>query len=476
MQMNRGIRKKEENSIPFGIDFVFAAVFLALVFAVANDKQFATDGAFYFIRILQEKDFTYTDWHRQFSNYLSQWPLVLSLQLGISNPGFLKTIFGAGLLLPYFVAYLIARWQTSRGVPPFFLYSYIFALVAITLSSDFVLYGEHQLVLPLAWPILGYLLYPRNFPVSSLWIPVVFSFFMVLTYQPVIVIFTLFFMVLFFFWKKEFVFRGKAMDEYKTVGLLLCIFWAIGIAVALHGILFPRSLENRSSFIAGIYYTALNPVLQTALASLTGFLIYLRFPRTRPLLLGIGIIAGIYIWHYRFSLFSAYISFSSRALVLLLLPLLVLITAWAVKNFSMSRVSSSGFAAFMMLPVLANIASTNVWHDFSEKVREVAVCGRTELVPASEHRLNSHPASWSWTFPSLSIALGGPNVRSLLENANGTWQPFDPRSTRPIPEFAGYAQNSSGGKERLPSQASDKLPAMCGKNGSLWLQYASPRS
>jgi len=86
MQMTRGLRKKEENSIPFGIDFVFVAVILTLVFAVENDKQFATDGAFYFIKIWQEKDFTYTDWHRQFSNYLSQWPLVLSLQLGINNP------------------------------------------------------------------------------------------------------------------------------------------------------------------------------------------------------------------------------------------------------------------------------------------------------------------------------------------------------------------------------------------------------
>ena len=161
-------------------------------------------------------------------------------------------------------------------MPPFFLYFSIFAPVAITLSSDFALYGEHQLVLPLTWLSLGYLLYPKNFPVSSLWVPVVFSFFMVLTCQPVIVIFTLFFMVLFVSCQKEFAFRREAMDEYKTVRMLLCIFWAIGIAVELHGLLFPRSLENRSSFIAGIYYTALNPVLQTSLASLAGFLIYLR--------------------------------------------------------------------------------------------------------------------------------------------------------------------------------------------------------
>jgi hypothetical protein len=447
-----------------------------MVFAVANEKQFATDGAFYFIRILQEKDFTYTDWHRQFSNYLSQWPLVLSLHFGANNPKFLKTIFGIGLLLPYFATYLIARWQTRKGVPQYFLYAYVFGLVAITLSSDFVLYGEHQLVLPLTWPILGYLLYPRNFPVSSLWVPVLFSFFMVLTYQPVVVVFILFLITAFVSCRNSVIFDGEAIKKYKVVGTLLFIFWVIGIAVALHGILFPRSLENRSSFIAGIYYTALNPVLQTALASLLGFLICLRFPRARPILVGIGIVAGIFIWNYRFSLFSAYISFSSRALVLLLLPPLILLTMWAVKNFSISREHGLWLAAFLMLPILANIASTNVWHDFSEKIRDLAVCGSDELIPASEHRLNSHPASWSWTFPSLSIVLGSPHVRSILENADGAWQPFDPKFTLPIPEFAGYSRKLLHAEAELEPQLPDKLREICGRNGSIQMRYGPPQS
>ena len=146
------------------IDVLFLAVLLAMVWAVVNGKQFSADGAYYFLSILQSKDFTHIAWHRQFANYVTQWPLVVGLHLGLSNPGVLRLFFGLGHLLPYPIAYVALRWQVNRGAEPALLYAYVFGLVSITLSSDFILIGEHQLLLPLGWPILAFLAHPRGEP------------------------------------------------------------------------------------------------------------------------------------------------------------------------------------------------------------------------------------------------------------------------------------------------------------------------
>jgi len=437
------------------IGLLFLASLLAMVWSVVNGKQFSADGAYYFLSILQSKDFTHIDWHRQFANYVTQWPLVVGLHLGLSTPGLLRLLFGLGHLLPYPIAYVALRWQVTRGAEPALLYAYVFGLMSITLSSDFILMGEHQLLLPLGWPILAFLTHPRLFGLAEWCIAVVLSFLLVRIYEPALFVFLLFFLVILTKGRRD-LYGVLLQRNYGLVfAVVLCMLcWLAGIGISLDGIFHPRDPANRSSFAAAILHVTVNPVLQMTVISLVFFFAGIRFPKARAILLAMALSVTYLVCRDRFALFSAQVSFDSRVLVLSL-PILIGLSVWILPTFPLSTRKSLWFSAVFLLPVAVDVAGTDVWRDFAQKVQVFAASQDDGLVPASVHRLNQHPASWNWTFPSLSIVLGAPHVGSILENSKDVkWQPFDPKAELPLPAFAGYGQSLAS---RLPKSSPQNI-------------------
>jgi hypothetical protein len=316
----------------------------------------------------------------------------------------------------------------------------VFGLLAITLASDFILAGEHQLLLPLCWPVLAFLTHPRLSGPVGWCIAVVLSFLLVRIYEPALLIFLLFFLAV--------LTRGhgdlRSALLQKHYALLFTVFlcmlcWVTGICISLDGILHPRDPGNRNSFAAAIPHVAANPVFQMTAISLVIFIAGIRFPKVGATLLLMALFLSYLAWRDRFALFTAQVSFDSRVLVLLILPSLIGLAVWILPKFALSRHESFWFCAVFLFPVIVNVVGTDVWRDFAQKVRMLTASQDDGLIPASVHRLNQNPASWSWTLPSLSIVLGAPHVGSILENGDDVkWQPFDPKTELPIPAFAGY--------------------------------------
>ncbi|REE22625.1 MULTISPECIES: hypothetical protein [unclassified Paraburkholderia] len=422
------------------IDCLAAAILITLVWSVLSNKPFSADGASFFIEILRSRDVSHIAWSRQFSYDLGQWPIVLALHCGLENATLLRFIFGLGYLLPFIFAYLIVRMQVKKGAPVALLPAFLFGMLSITLPNDFLLIGESQFLLPLAWPMLAYLLQPGRFSATAWLLPVALSVLLTRMYETQAVTLALFGLIL--------LTRSRAhltalvrQQRYVTLSLLgLCIaLWALGAAIAAYWIIYPRDLANRGAFLHGIQHTGQNPVLGASMLAALCFVIGLRKPKARAAL-GTVLVAISYLcWRERFDLFNAHISFDSRVLTLLWLPPLIALSVWGGEARKVTFGAALWFAVVSIAPLAVDLAGTDVWRDYAGQVTDWAARRDDGLVPASVHRLDQHPASWNWTFPSLSIALGAPHVGSVLENApDVAWQPFNPATELPLAAFAGY--------------------------------------
>lgn len=422
------------------IDCLAAAILCTLLWSVLSNKPFSADGASFFIEILRSHDVNHIAWSRQFSYDLGQWPLVLALHCGLTNAAVLRFLFGFGYVLPFILAYLIVRMQMKSGAPAALLPAYLFGALSITLPNDFLLVGESQFLLPLAWPMLAYLLQPGRFSPIAWLLPVVLSALLTRMYETQAVTLALFALILLFRSRAQLTALAR-QRRYLTLGLIgLCVaLWALGSAIAAYWILFPRDPANRSAFLEGLAHTAQNAVFDTSMLAALCFLIGLRIPKTRGVLIASLLAISYLCWRERFDLFNAHISFDSRVLTLLWLPPLIALSVWRLEARTVTFSVALWFAAVSVAPLAVDLASTSVWRDYAHQVTDWAARRDAGLVPASVHRLDRHPASWNWTFPSLSIALGAPHVGSVLENAPGVaWQPFNPATELPLASFAGY--------------------------------------
>ena len=98
--MNTNSRQYNKKVLIFG----FGLILLALLIAVVSDKHLSSDGANYFVLILETHTFFYSDWSRQFAANLSQLPLVLSVNAGLKDIPTLRIVFGVSILVPWLLA------------------------------------------------------------------------------------------------------------------------------------------------------------------------------------------------------------------------------------------------------------------------------------------------------------------------------------------------------------------------------------
>ena len=422
------------------VDCLAAAILLTLLWSVLSNKPFSADGASFFIEILRSRDFSHIAWSRQFAYYLAEWPIVLALHCGLKNAASLRFLFCLGCILPFVFAYLIVRMQVKRGAPAALLPGYLFAMLSITLPNDFLLVGESQFLLPLTWPMLAYLLQPERFS-SAMWLlPIALSALLTRIYETQAVTLALLGLILLFRSREQLIVLAQKR-RYLELGLIgVCIaLWVLGSVIAAYWIIYPRDPANRGAFLHGLAHAAQNAVFDTSMLAALCFAIGLRVPKTRAVLVAVLLAVSYLCWRDRFDLFDAHISFDSRVLTLLWLPPLIALTVWRLEACTVTSSIALWFALVSVAPLAVDFAGTNVWRDYARQVTTWVASRDDGLVPASVHQLDRHPASWSWTFPSLSIALGAPHVGSVLENAPGiAWQPFDPKIELPLASFAGY--------------------------------------
>ena len=75
-------REKYLKPILFGLFIIWTVDFFI---KIALDKHLSLDGVNYFFHILENRGFANIAWSRRYTEYLTEWPLVLSLLGGITD-------------------------------------------------------------------------------------------------------------------------------------------------------------------------------------------------------------------------------------------------------------------------------------------------------------------------------------------------------------------------------------------------------
>ncbi|MGF1567757.1 MAG: hypothetical protein ACFCVD_06765 [Nodosilinea sp.] len=413
---------------------LFAFISYALFRAFAIDKQLSADGAHYFRSILDAGDFTRFAWSRQFANYLTQWPLVAAIQLGRKDIPALKKLFAVGLYFPYIASYLFCIYANRRENHLLLAFPLI-SMVGINLSADYILIGEHHVMVLLAWPIL--LLSLRKEPLTwldggLLWVLLCLF---TRTYEAAIVS-TLIFGIVF----ATRLYKFRQSRRQVIIFSLSFLLSALAFLIALYFILNPRDVANKSGFITGLRAFFGNEAALVSASTVFLMTAGLMVRKNFIILMSLIPIAlyGMIVATNTHGPTAAE-SFASRTLSLALLPLLmVCAVATSYFNLRPNRLSTGVVALLIGVVVVGNLKFSNDWYTFRSQVEAIVTTERG-YVPIESTVIDDSLYRWEWNNSELSIILSYPCVRAIV--LNGTtiqWQPYDPREKLVLKDFVGY--------------------------------------
>lgn len=417
----------------FIFPFLFLFISLSLINSFYADKHLSGDGVNYFCSILDNKDFTYISWSRQFANYLTEWPLVIAVKSGITDIPILVKWFAFGIYLPYLISFLICIYalrDENKELMLFFLAS----MAAVDLSSDYILAGEHHVMVNMSWPIIFILLRRNNLTLmdgSLLWILlIIFTRLYESALIPALICSVLCLARLYYYKSKE--------QKVIIAGALLFCF--IASVISFYFIIDPRDAANRESFIYGIIITLINPEALAAACFVAVYTIGLILKSRTT------IISAVFplIIYALFRLFvdngvTAGVSFAGRTLSITLLP--VLLVGAILVSYSKSESDGTGiliFVAFITVMVAGNLHNTNNWKDFRHEVEQL-VKTHEGYIPIEETDLKDNPYGWSWNNTQLGLVWSAPRIKAIILNQqNVYWEPFNPRETLILKEYLQY--------------------------------------
>jgi hypothetical protein len=421
------------NSGRFIFPLLFLFISLSLINSFYADKHLSADGVHYFCSILDSKDFTYIAWSRQFANYLTEWPLVLAVRLGINDISILIRWFAFGIYLPYLISFLICIYALRDENKALLLY-FLASLVAINLSVDYVLAGEHHVMVNISWPII-FILLRRNILTLMdgflLWVLlIIFSRLYESALIPALIYSVICFVRLYYY-------KSKEQKVIIVSTLSLCF---IVSAISLYSIINPRDAANREYFIYGLIAPFINPEAMAAACFIVVYTIGLILKSHRIIISAVSPL----IIYALFKLFvdhgvSAVVSFASRTLSITLLPVLLIgaILVWYFKS-ELDRTGILTFVAFITVMVAGNLYNTNSWKDFRHEVKQL-VKTHEGYIPIEETKLKDNPNRWSWNNTELGLVWSAPRVKAIILNQqNVRWEPFNPREKVILKNYLQY--------------------------------------
>lgn len=425
---------------------LFAVAFAPLVHDALIEKFYSADGAGYFQWLLERRRFTDFAWARNHSVYVVQWPVVLAMRAGATEWRTLEALFAVGLLLPFVLSFalcLVAR----RGLSTWPLLCPIASLLAITIPADYLLVGEHHVLVALSWPILFLAMRPVALAGWEMALVAGLALILTRTYESAVFVSPILAVAC--------LLRLRREPERRAIWIALAAILLVGAAMAAWSILFPRDPGNRSAFLQAVVAPARRAQVLVGVAFLVPFFYALWRPRRQMtwlavslgaigLILAIGSSSAIPGWPGLSGPVWAGDSFASRTLSMTLLPPLLVGAGVLLRHDARIRATTAPFAAFAVYTVLVaaiSLHENRQWLEFRSMFKTV-LATRTGLVPIESTPLARHPAGWPWNNAILSYLWSGEVVRAVVLNpAETTWEPFDPRTTaildgyREPPEF-----------------------------------------
>ncbi len=425
----------QPNSDAVAYLLLFTISSFPVVYSLMLGKHLSGDGTLYFTSILDTGNFTYFAWSRKFANLLTEWPVVLAVKLQVKTIPSLINLYGIGIYSPYVLSFLICIYAVRKEHSSLLTFP-LLSILGINLSGDYLLFGEHHVMVLLSWPILLLLLRRESLD----WLDGLLLWTLLLlfsrTYESAIIPATIFSLIL--------LAKTYAARKHRKLLSVYSISLALSLSTILIGLYFivnPRDPANKLSFISGIIngllgnggalVTASFACLSTmglilgkkaiALASLIPLIIYIFF----ALLNGHG--------------HTAYESFTSRTLTSSLLPFL-LVCAICHRGYN---ANPSGNSAKILIVIVVSMALVNLhfardWINLRKQVIDILTANHG-YISLEKTSVKDSPYRWYWNNPGLGIIWSYPCVKSILLNTPDTkWEPFNPRKKLILKEYIGY--------------------------------------
>jgi len=363
---------------------------------------------------------------------------VLSVNAGLKDIPTLNMIFGVGLLAPWLVAFALSL-LALRGEDKSIMLFLLFSMLSINLGSDYILSGEHQIMVTLCWPILFLLL--RHSPLKWYDVIILWGLLVCFTrlYSTAIAPASLFILI-----ASTRARSSQSLSE-KTIFLSVILFSIVVIVVSAYAIISPRDPGNRTLFAVSMIKVIRTPEILMSTAFL--ILFFAGWYLNRNMLAWLAVIPPAIYVVYVISTGhtpTAVESFENRALSLHFLPLLMLgavCIRW--KNCTLDGNLAVIVVVFTFVIVGANLYSTNQWHEFRTQMKN-ELLSSNGLIPIEATDLLVSPVVWPWNNPLLSIVWSDDCVQSVILNADGLrWQPTGPPEYFWLTEYGCYTAEFS---------------------------------
>jgi len=360
----------------------------------------------------------------------------------MTNIDYLTKIFGGGIFFPYLLSFGLC-WlitdQDSRALLLFPLASFI----GFNLLSDYDLIADHHVIALMTWPIM--LLLIKNKPLSIregilLWTLIFVYSRMYETAVLNALIMSLVVIVR--------MIKFKLRREY-VIGAVALILLVVVAYISVIYIVDPRSPRNRGAFLDSILVNQRNweAIATSGFLSLffLGWLITDRWLAIKDLVFVVALVPIVVyvvarIAHPDYAV-TAYLSFSSRTLVGIVIPGLII--GCAVIGFLRRTITPVGLVSFGIMFVTMigfNLYDLRHWNEVKNEFVELSSSEQMFInideTALADPSLELRHHRWSWNNPLLSLVWSGGCVRSVVLNPKQG--PFDPRKELVLKRYLEY--------------------------------------
>ncbi|MFW2386613.1 MAG: hypothetical protein ACN4GG_12375, partial [Akkermansiaceae bacterium] len=325
---------------------LFGLISTVLWIGFSVDTYFASDGSYYFKILADKMWFTEIAPARTHAEYLSQWPMVVAVNFGVTDLKLLEIIFGFGLWFPWFLGFLISLYATREK--PFLIFFYLLSLASLNLAAWALLIGEHLVLLSLVWPLFFLSILKREHNCGERILTLLLLVAHLKLYESAIITGSLLASI---FLLRTWIFESQ---KERLFSILFVILALGSIAIALQWTLFPRDANNRSSFLGAMTHGLGHPYPWIGLSFIFFSALAQLFRQRRLLKLALIIPTVIGIGSLIYSGIPGGVSFSTRTLTLSILPIfLVLAGAFSLVKAGKALVYST--SAFIVLISLLHL-------------------------------------------------------------------------------------------------------------------------
>jgi hypothetical protein len=445
---NTGRDEKPSQAV---VSWAYAGLFLVLSvsFAIKSilSKHLSLDGIGYFFLVLENQTFAGVAWSRRFTEYLTEWPLVLMVQTGVTDLDFLSGAFAFGIYLPYLISFGIC-WYAVRDEDKNLLWFPLAGYIGFNILSDYDLIADHHVLAQMTWPILFLLVKTR--PLQ--WIEGLLLCLLLVAYTRMYETVVLTGLVLVAIGLGR-LYWYRVRQEQVIIGIVLVLL-VIAVYIGIQYIVDPRSPQNRGAFLDSIWVNRRNwEAVSTNLFLLLigcGWVVSSKFKvmKMTAILLSLVPIA-VYVYLrlvYPDYAMTAYLSFSSRTLIGLVVPGLMI--GCVIVVVMKARIPLFGVGVFVVgftTMTAFNLSDLRHWNqvraEFSHAMESDELFVSVDDTPLGDPGLDLRHYRWSWNNSLLSLVWSGDCVRTIILNSPGDPQgPIDPRRTLAFKRYLKYAQ------------------------------------